>query len=321
LNRSLLVVIGLVAAVAAAAAFAVLKSDLGARPPEASLATSQPALPPPGAGHLMMEAAQLDASRQAGEAKRMYERIAREHSSNFFGQIAQTRLAEIGLEGYFESLDDSNSVTYVVQYGDTLDRIARQYGITPGLIRVANNLPSDVIRPNQNLKIMKEKWSLVADKTTNILQLKAGDRVVKTYPIGTGKGNSTPVGRFTIVNRLKNPTWYYQGTVAPPGSPDNPLGTRWMGFDIESYGLHGTTDPDSIGQSKSLGCIRMLNPDVEELFEIIPVGTPITVTESARLAVGGAEAPAAGAPAAPAGTAGPSEGPAAAAGPEGLSST
>ena len=236
--------------------------------------------PPPTPGQLMTQAGQLTLQRNKEQAKAIYNRVVAENSGSFFGKIADQRLKEPGLEGYFKSLNETNSDVYVVQMGDTLDKIARQYGVTSGLIRLGNGLPGDVIRPNQSLKIMKEKWRLVADKTTNTMSLIAGEQVVKTYPIGTGKESSTPVGEFKIVNRLKNPTWYHEGTVAPPGSPENPLGTRWMGFDVESYGLHGTIDPESIGQSQSLGCIRMLNPEVEELFELLPLGTPIKVVES-----------------------------------------
>ncbi len=103
---------------------------------------------------------------------------------------------------------------------------------------------------------------------------------MKTYPIGTGKGGSTPTGEYKVVNRLKNPTWYYEGTVIASNAPDNPLGTRWMGFDLEGYGLHGTADPESIGKYETLGCIRMFNEDVEEIFGLLPVGTPISVIES-----------------------------------------
>ena len=65
----------------------------------------------------------------------------------------------------------------------------------------------------------------------------------------------------------------------PPGSPDNPLGSRWMGFNTEGYGMHGTADPDAIGQYATLGCLRMHNKDIEEVFELIPVGTTISIIE------------------------------------------
>ena len=63
----------------------------------------------------------------------------------------------------------------------------------------------------------------------------------------------------------------------PPG-PDNPLGTRWMGLVRPSVGIHGTNDPASIGYSVSHGCIRMSIPDVERLFEMVYVGTRVTIT-------------------------------------------
>jgi lipoprotein-anchoring transpeptidase ErfK/SrfK len=87
------------------------------------------------------------------------------------------------------------------------------------------------------------------------------------------------VGAFKILVKLENPVWYKAGAVIPPESPDNVLGTRWMGFDLEGYGIHGTVDPDKIGQQVTSGCIRMRNEEVEELYKIVPRGTPVTVVD------------------------------------------
>ncbi|MBM3248214.1 MAG: L,D-transpeptidase, partial [Candidatus Omnitrophica bacterium] len=57
------------------------------------------------------------------------------------------------------------------------------------------------------------------------------------------------------------------------------LGTRWMGFDIPEYGIHGTTEPESIGKQATKGCVRMINKDVEELYSILPVGTEVTIID------------------------------------------
>ena len=57
------------------------------------------------------------------------------------------------------------------------------------------------------------------------------------------------------------------------------LGTRWMGFDITGYGIHGTTEPDKIGQQVTAGCVRMRNEEVEELYTLIPVGTEVTIQD------------------------------------------
>lgn len=189
---------------------------------------------------------------------------------------------ETGLDAFFASLNESNAVVYTVQPKDTLTRISGLYGVTTGVIMRASGLKdANKLQVGMKLRIPKEPFSAIVDKTSNMLYLMAGERLVKTYRVGTGKGDSTPVGRFKILNKLVNPTWYYDGKVVPYGAPDNPLGTRWMGFDAKGYGLHGTTEPDSIGKSESLGCVRMLNSDVEELYELLPRNAMVHIVEGA----------------------------------------
>jgi lipoprotein-anchoring transpeptidase ErfK/SrfK len=96
--------------------------------------------------------------------------------------------------------------------------------------------------------------------------------VKKVYAVAVGKTRTpSPHGTFTVVNRVKHPTWYGPGQVVEPG-PQNPLGTRWLGLSHKGYGVHGTNVPRSIGKAASHGCIRMRNEDVEELFEIVQTG-------------------------------------------------
>ena len=95
---------------------------------------------------------------------------------------------------------------------------------------------------------------------------------VEVYEIAVGKPSTpSPVGTFTIVNRLANPTYYRPGLVVAPGSR-NPLGTRWMGLSEKGFGIHGTSEPSSIGYAKSHGCIRLRNADVERLYERLRPG-------------------------------------------------
>lgn len=97
-------------------------------------------------------------------------------------------------------------------------------------------------------------------------------QIVRVFAVAVGAPQSpSPVGQFTIVNRLSDPTYYRPGKVIGPG-PSNPLGTRWLGLDIKGYGIHGTDDPASIGYARSHGCIRLRNRDVEELFELLQTG-------------------------------------------------
>ena len=95
----------------------------------------------------------------------------------------------------------------------------------------------------------------------------------------TGADNSTPTGTFKIINKITNPVWYRQGAVVPPESPENILGTRWMGWDKPGYGIHGSVDPSEMGQQVTAGCVRMTNPEVEELFALVPSGTEVTVVD------------------------------------------
>jgi lipoprotein-anchoring transpeptidase ErfK/SrfK len=98
------------------------------------------------------------------------------------------------------------------------------------------------------------------------------DEVVEIFAVSVGAPNSpSPTGTFTIVNRVANPTYYHPGKVIAPG-PQNPIGTRWIGLNQKGYGIHGTDQPASIGYAKSHGCIRLLNADVERLFERVHTG-------------------------------------------------
>lgn len=108
------------------------------------------------------------------------------------------------------------------------------------------------------------------------------DRVQVSYPIAIGRtGWETPTGTFRVLQMLQNPAWEHPwtGQVIPPG-PNNPLGTRWIGFwtDGKNFiGFHGTPNEGLIGQAVSHGCIRMRNRDAIALYEQVKIGTPVIV--------------------------------------------
>jgi L,D-transpeptidase ErfK/SrfK len=108
-------------------------------------------------------------------------------------------------------------------------------------------------------------------------------KVVSKYPIGIAKSKEflTPIGTYKVETKDIDPGWInpFNQTKLAPGK-DNPLGTRWIGFYSQNnseYGIHGTNNPDSIGKNVSHGCIRMLNADVEDLFNRVKIGTPVIV--------------------------------------------
>lgn len=106
----------------------------------------------------------------------------------------------------------------------------------------------------------------------------------KRWMIASGSfEHPTPVGKFVIHEKVTHPTWLppksdwaKDAKPIPPG-PENPLGTRWLGFDWGGVGIHGTNAPWSVGTASSHGCLRMVTGQVEELFELVEVGTPVVV--------------------------------------------
>ena len=172
-----------------------------------------------------------------------------------------------------------DSVAYTVKSGDSLYLLAKKFHTTVDLIKKINGMDGDALYPNKTLKIYNAPFSILVSKAANTLVLYADNKPLKQYSVATGKKNCTPSGTFKIVNKLVDPTWFKTGAILPPGSPENALGSRWMGFDKPEYGIHGTIDPKSIGTQASQGCIRMLNADVEELYGMVPSGTPVTIQD------------------------------------------
>ena len=121
--------------------------------------------------------------------------------------------------------------------------------------------------------------AIVINLPSRMLELYSGNTLVKEYPVAIGKiATPTPLGKFVVIDKEINPIWTPKGPESSvPSGPDNPLGYRWIGF-FELYGIHGTNAPWSIGQAASNGCIRMKEEHVEELFEVVPYGTPIKIT-------------------------------------------
>lgn len=135
--------------------------------------------------------------------------------------------------------------------------------------------------------IVRERmYSLEASRSGRWLQVYFFGQPLKRYPICAGEGNNTPVGEFHISNKAVWPPWNaYWGEYMPGGSARNPLGARWLGTTARGratgrvIGIHGTNQPSSIGRRISGGCMRMYNHDAIELYNNIPVGTPLSVHE------------------------------------------
>jgi lipoprotein-anchoring transpeptidase ErfK/SrfK len=148
--------------------------------------------------------------------------------------------------------------------------------------RAAIALPAKALTPKVTEKSIGPV--IVIRRASNLLTLYKGMRTVRRFAVATGQTvYPTPLGRFQIVVKWKNPWWYppaspwAKGEKPTPPGPGNPLGTRWMGLSAPGVGIHGTPQDGSIGYSLSHGCIRMHIPQAEWLFDHVDVGTPVYI--------------------------------------------
>lgn len=139
---------------------------------------------------------------------------------------------------------------------------------------------------------------LVLDRTRRVLKVVEEGKELRRFPVAVGMpGWETPVGDFEVIEKIADPTWEHPATGqrVPPG-PQNPLGSRWIGFHRDckgrsgfngqehlevkgcvTAGFHGTPVRSSVGRAVSHGCVRLFDEDARELFDLVSLGTPVTV--------------------------------------------
>ena len=122
-------------------------------------------------------------------------------------------------------------------------------------------------------------WSIQINIPEFKLYLYQAKTIYQVFNIAVGKQEKpSPLGEFRVANKVLEPTWYPPDGKPPvPPGPENPLGKYWLGLNIEGYGIHGNTAAWSIGSPASLGCFRLYNKDIQKLFELVPVGTPVQI--------------------------------------------
>lgn len=214
------------------------------------------------------------------KAREAYQKLIEKYPGSNNISRNQESLENLNIAILFSPIPTADSFFYEVQKGDTLTRIAKSFNTTVDLISRSNNLKDPGLKAGRKLKITKAKFSMIIDKSQNILTLKSDQDILKTYRASTGKNSCTPTGTFAVTNKIIDPPWYPSaGGVIPANDPKNVLGSRWIGISKQGYGIHGTIDPESIGKGVTEGCVRLKNSDVEELYSIVPAGAEVIIVD------------------------------------------
>jgi len=130
------------------------------------------------------------------------------------------------------------------------------------------SIPAKAYEINRDLATLENKYSILVDLHELRLFLinENTNEIIKSYPVAGGKPTTpSPIGTWTIVSKASN--W------------GKGFGSRWMALNVPwgKYGIHGTNKPLTIGGAESLGCIRMLNRDVEDLYNRVNSGTTVVI--------------------------------------------
>ncbi|MFO0835659.1 MAG: L,D-transpeptidase family protein [Phycisphaerales bacterium] len=185
---------------------------------------------------------------------------------------------------------DPLTETYTIAAGDSLIKIARKRDLATDwrLIQRINGLKDPgALKVGQKLKLVRGPFHAVVNKSAYRLDLYTGSpddqetwTFVKSFKVGLGTENGTPTGTFVVkpASKLVNPHWTNPktGEHFDASDPKNPIGEFWMGIEgvgasavHKGFGLHGTIEPDSIGQQKSMGCVRLGDQDIALLYELL----------------------------------------------------
>jgi LysM repeat protein len=184
--------------------------------------------------------------------------------------------------------------SYTVQSGNSLDVIARKFRregikVEAGTIAVLNRISNpNLLRAGQKLKIPVAPVSALLEKRSYALMVFVGDELLRLYWVGHGENDRTPKTTFTVIAKQAKPDWTApDGNVYAYGRKENILGEYFIKFGHDQYsgfGAHGTPMPNTICTQSSMGCLRMFDEDIAELFDILPRGAKVVVeaTESVR---------------------------------------
>lgn len=178
---------------------------------------------------------------------------------------------------------------YVVQQGDTLEKVAQKYSLPWQLLGKINGLlPPDAanvddatkdqpLPSGMELKVLRGPFDAVVELNKRELTLLVQNRYAGRFPIGLGRDQTGLDGEYTVCNKILNPPYRGpDGIDVRANDPKNPLGGAWIGL-TDRIGIHGTNDPRGIGRDDNPGVLCVSERDLRDLYGILSVGSRVTI--------------------------------------------
>lgn len=270
------------------------KTPAKAEPPPP--ATSRPAV--------VIDSAQARQAYQQGvearqrdellEARTLLNRALRGNLPDHDAESAREALRELGAKTIFSKAiirDDPLVEDYVVKWGDSLGKIARNHDVSEDMLAEVNQLPNkNFIRQGQRMKVLRGPFHATISKSKHLMHIHLQDTYVETFRVALGTNGGTPTGVWEVKDQLVNPSWVdpRTGQRWHADDPKNPIGEYWIGLEgIEGdavgqfgYGIHGTIEPEKIGQNVSMGCVRLAADDIARVFRmLVPDKSRVTIVD------------------------------------------
>jgi LysM repeat protein len=181
------------------------------------------------------------------------------------------------------------SPPYVVQPGDTIDRVAQKYKVPWQLLARINGLmppgapnndetvKDQPLPAGKEMKVVEGPFDALVQLGKRQLTLMVHNRYAGRFSIGVGRDQPKLEGQFMVGDKKLNPTYYGpDGVTINPNDPKNPLGGAWIGL-TDRIGIHGAADPQSVGRDDNRGTICVSDRDLQDLFGILSVGSRVTI--------------------------------------------